>query len=93
MSHCKPTRLLTDAFGTLVMRMAGIALTLVSTTVAARSWGPVEYGAYCAALAMSMLLAAFAPLGSDRILVRNLSITKCQLATGRETAIARPFLD
>ena len=88
MSQRKPTRMLTDAFGTLVMRMAGIALTLVSTTVAARSLGPVEYGAYCTALAMAMLLAALAPLGSDRILVRNLSTTKCPMATGRETAIA-----
>lgn len=80
--------MLSDAFGTLVVRLVGIALMFVSTTVTARLLGPAEYGTYSAALALALLLAAFAPLGSDRILVRNLSNTKCPLETGREIAIA-----
>ena len=80
--------MLTDAFGTLVVRMVGIALMFVSTTVTAKLLGPAEYGSYSAALALALLLAALAPLGSDRILVRNLSTTKCPIETGRETAIA-----
>ena len=80
--------MLSDAFGTFVVRMVGIALMFVSITVTARLLGPAEYGTYSAALAMALVLAAFAPLGSDRILVRNLSNTKCPLETGREIAIA-----
>lgn len=80
--------MLSDAFGTFVVRMVGIALMFVSTTVTARLLGPVEYGTYSAALALAVLLAALAPLGSDRILVRNLSNTKCPIVIGRETAIA-----
>jgi len=80
--------MLSDAFGTLVVRMVGIALMFVSTTVTARLLGPAEYGTYSAALALALLLASLAPLGSDRILVRNLSNTKCPLETGREIAIA-----
>ena len=80
--------MLSDAFGTFVVRMVGIALMFVSTTVTARLLGPAEYGIYSAALALAMLLAALAPLGSDRILIRNLSSTKCLTETGREIAIA-----
>ena len=82
------TTMLTDAFGTLVVRGIGIALMFVSTTVTARLLGPEEYGAYSAALALAVLMASLAPLGSDRILVKNLSTTKCPTETGRETAIA-----
>lgn len=84
----KPSTMLSDACGTLAVRMVGIALMFVSTTVTARLLGPVEYGTYSAALALALLLAALAPMGSDRILVRNLSNTKCPLETGREIAIA-----
>lgn len=80
--------MLTDALGTLVVRGVGIALMFVSTTVTAILLGPAEYGAYSAALALAVLLASLAPLGSDRILVRNLSITECLDEAGRETAIA-----
>ena len=84
----KPSTMLSDAFGTLVVRMVGIALMFVSTTVTARLLGPAEYGTYSAALALAVLLAALAPLGSDRILVRNLSNTKCPIETGYEVAIS-----
>ena len=84
----KPSTMLSDACGTFAVRMVGIALMFVSTTVTARLLGPVEYGTYSAALALAVLLAALAPLGSDRILVRSLSITRCPAETARETAIA-----
>jgi len=84
----KPSTLISDAFGTLVVRMIGIALMFVSTTVSARLLGPAEYGAYTAALALAILLATLAPMGSDRILVRSLSTAKCLSERGRETAIA-----
>ena len=84
----KPSTMLSDAFGTFVVRMVGIALMFVSTTVTARLLGPAEYGTYSAALALALLLAALSPLGSDRILVRNLSNTRCPIATGHEIAIA-----
>ncbi|RLT03324.1 MAG: lipopolysaccharide biosynthesis protein [Planctomycetota bacterium] len=84
----KPSTTLSDAFGTFVVRMVGIALMFVSTTVTARLLGPEEYGTYSAALALAVLLAALAPLGTDRILVRSLSSPKCPEETGRETTIA-----
>lgn len=88
MSFPKPTPMLTDALGTLVVRGVGIALMFISTTVTARLLGPEEYGAYSAALALAVLMAALAPLGSDRILVRNLSTSKFPEEAGCETAIA-----
>jgi O-antigen/teichoic acid export membrane protein len=84
----KTNPLFCDAFGTLVVRMFGIVLIFGSTTVLARLLGPTEYGAYSAALAMTLLLAALAPLGSDRILTRNLATAKTTEESGRETARA-----
>ena len=84
----KPSTMLSDAFGTFAVRIVGIALMFVSTTVTAKILGPAEYGIYSAALALAVLLAALAPLGSDRILVRSLSSTRCPAETARETAIA-----
>jgi O-antigen/teichoic acid export membrane protein len=88
MTHQKRNPLMTDAFGTLAVRVAGIVLMFVSTTVAARLLGPSEYGTYSAAQALAVLLASLAPLGSEQLLVRNLSITKGVEEAGRETAIA-----
>jgi O-antigen/teichoic acid export membrane protein len=88
MSLPKTNSIFDDAFGTLVMRVVGIALVFVTTMVTARLFGPAEYGVYSASLGLASLMAAIAPLGSDRILVRNLSITKCSIEMGRETAIA-----
>lgn len=87
MSLLKPSAMLTDAFGTLVVRMIGIALIFVSTTVTARLLGPAEYGTWSAAMALALLLATLAPLGSDRILVQKLSTMECDSEIGRETAI------
>lgn len=88
MSIARTNSVFSDAFGTLAMRVVGIALTTVSTPVIARLLGPLEFGAYSAALALAALLAALAPLGSDRILVKSVSATKCPVEIARETSIA-----
>lgn len=87
MSLQKPSTMLSDAFGTLVVRVIGIVLMFVSTTLTARLLGPDEYGTYSAAFALALLLATLAPLGSDRILVRNLATMKSPAEIGQETAI------
>lgn len=84
----KSNSFFSDAFGTLAMRTVGVALTFVSTPVIARLLGPLEFGAYSAAVALASLLTALAPLGSERILVRNVSATKSPDDVARETAIA-----
>lgn len=78
----------TDAFGTLVVRGIGILLMFASTTLTARLLGPEEYGTYTAALSLALLMATLAPMGSDRLLVRNLSTVKCPKEAGHETAMA-----
>ncbi|MEI7700228.1 MAG: lipopolysaccharide biosynthesis protein [Planctomycetia bacterium] len=62
------------ASGTLLIRALGILLLFASTTLTAKLLGPAEYGTYSAGLSLAMLLATLAPLGTDRILIRNLSI-------------------
>lgn len=69
-----------DALGTMVIRAAGIALLFASTTATAVLLGPTEYGEFSAALSLALLFATAAPLGTDRVLVRRLSII------GREAA-------
>ncbi|MFN5975736.1 MAG: hypothetical protein ACK48U_14910, partial [Planctomyces sp.] len=69
-----------DALGTMVIRAAGIALLFASTTATAVLLGPTEYGEFSAALSLALLFATAAPLGTDRVLVRRLSIS------GREAA-------
>ncbi len=78
----------TDAFGALAVRGFGIVLMFASTTLTARLLGPEEYGTYSAALSLALLMATLAPVGSDRLLVRNLSTIKCPQEAGHETAIA-----
>ncbi len=63
-----------DALKTTIMRGAGILLVYGSTTIAARVLGDLQFGEYHSALGLAMLLAALAPLGTDRVLVRNLSV-------------------
>lgn len=84
----KTPTMLSDAFGTIVVRAIGIVLMFASMTLTARLLGPAEYGTYSAALALALLLATLAPMGTDRILVRNLSTVKSAEEAGRETAIA-----
>ena len=84
----KTPSMFSDAFGTLFVRAIGIVLMFASMTLTARLLGPAEYGTYSAAMALALLLATLAPLGTDRILVKNLSTVKSPEETGRETAIA-----
>lgn len=69
----KPTAWLSDALSALFVRAVGIVLVFVSTTLLARTLGPVEYGTYSAALGLAMLMATLAPLGTDRILSQTLA--------------------
>ncbi|MGV2339139.1 MAG UNVERIFIED_CONTAM: oligosaccharide flippase family protein [Planctomycetaceae bacterium] len=59
---------------TLAVRVLGVLLAFLSTTVTARVLGPEEFGAWSAGLSLAMLFAALAPLGMDRVLVRQLSV-------------------
>ena len=82
-----PARSVTsDALGTMLIRALGIALLFASTTATAVLLGPAEYGEFSAALSLALLFATAAPLGTDRVLVRRLSIT------GRDTAAAEVAL-
>ncbi len=63
-----------DALKTTIMRAAGILFVYGSTTITARVLGDLQFGEYHSALGLAMLLAALAPLGTDRVLVRNLSV-------------------
>lgn len=72
----KSSAMLTEAFGALAVRGLGIVLTFAFTTLMARVLGPAEYGTYITALATATLMATLAPLGTDRILVRKLSVAK-----------------
>ncbi len=82
----QPT-ILADVFGALMVRVLGIVLLFASTTLAARLLGAEEYGTYCAAMSLAILLGTLAPIGSDRLLVRNLSTANTTTEAGRETAL------
>jgi O-antigen/teichoic acid export membrane protein len=84
----QPGTLLSDAFGTLVVRVFGIALMFGMTTLTARFLGADQYGTFTAAWALAILLATVAPVGSDRILVRNLSTVDSPEEAGADTAVA-----
>ncbi len=75
------------ASGTLVIRALGILLLFACTTLTAGLLGPSEYGTYSAGLSLAMLLATLAPLGTDRILVKHLSIQHSMAAAAPEVAI------
>ena len=79
--------MLTDAIGALLVRGLGIGLMFVSTTIAARLLGADEFGTFSSALSLAMLLATIAPIGTDRIVARNLSTTESDAESGREIAL------
>jgi len=79
--------LISDVLNALVVRAFGIVLMFVSMTLTARLLEPAEYGAYTSAMSLAILLATLAPLGTDRILVRNLSIANTLSRSGEETAV------
>ncbi|MFN9718088.1 MAG: lipopolysaccharide biosynthesis protein [Planctomycetota bacterium] len=76
-----------EAFAAMAVRGVGIGLTFLSTTTLARIMGPDAYGAYSAALASATLLAALAPLGTDRILIRTLSGSDDDPDCGQQVAV------
>ncbi len=76
-----------DALSTLLVRVVGIGLMFGSTVLTTRVLGPYEFGIYNAGLALAMLLATLAPLGTDRVLVRNLSVNPDLRHVGGEIAL------
>lgn len=82
----KPVTLRSDAIGAILVRGLGITLVFASTTFAARLLGSEEYGAFSAAFSLAVLLGTLAPLGTDRIMLRNLSTSDSVNVAGRETA-------
>ncbi|MCA9066762.1 MAG: oligosaccharide flippase family protein, partial [Planctomycetaceae bacterium] len=79
--------LVSDAVQSLVIRVTGIGLMFVMTTMTARLLGPDDFGIFSAALSLAALLATLAPLGSDRIAVRHLSLQDEPAGRGYETAL------
>jgi len=73
---------------TLAVRVLGVLLAFVSTTVTARVLGPEQFGAWSAGFSLATLLAALAPLGMDRVLVRQLSVLTDAASQAAEVAIA-----
>jgi O-antigen/teichoic acid export membrane protein len=73
---------------TLAVRVLGVLLAFVSTTVTARVLGPEQFGAWSAGLSLATLLAALAPLGMDRVLVRQLSVISNPADRSAELGIA-----
>ncbi|MFM7056006.1 MAG: lipopolysaccharide biosynthesis protein [Planctomycetota bacterium] len=73
---------------TLAVRVLGVLLAFVSTTITARVLGPEQFGAWSAGLSLATLLASLAPLGMDRVLVRQLSIISSHTERAAELAIA-----
>ena len=71
-----------DALFTLLVRAIGIGLLFASTTATAVILGSEQYGQFSSALSLALLYATAAPLGTDRVLVRRLSIG------GQDTAAA-----
>lgn len=68
--------------------MLGIGLVFATTTLAARHLGPAEYGMFNSSLSIAVLLATLAPIGSDRLAARNLSIITGIADQGREIGLA-----
>lgn len=72
----QPSAMLSDALGALLVRGLGIGLMFASTTIAARTLGAAEYGTFSSAMSLSMLLATLAPMGTDRVVSRNLATSE-----------------
>lgn len=86
-SPAKTTSVHREAISAMVVRALGIGLTFISTTTLARIMGPDSYGAYSTALATATLMAALAPLGTDRTLVRTLSSSIESRNCGNQVAV------
>lgn len=84
----KRSGLISDAFGTMVLRLFGIGLVFATTVVSAKVLGPAEFGAFNAGLSMTIVLASMLPMGTDRILARNVAGAKTPADAGLDTALA-----
>jgi len=84
----KHVSLFSDAFGTMAVRVLGMALVFATTIVSANVLGPIEFGAYNAGLSLTFVLASLLPLGTDRVLVRNLAVIQNPMDAGADTAMA-----
>jgi O-antigen/teichoic acid export membrane protein len=79
--------ILKDSLGALIVRVVGIMLTFGSTILAARTLGTEIYGEFASSLSLAMLLAALAPLGTDRVLAKRLSISSDHPTAAQEIAL------
>lgn len=86
-THSRTPGLVSDAFGAMVVRAVGLLLLYATTTLIAVNLGPDQFGIYTAAISLAMLFATFAPLGSDQVLVRNLSNCRTTEERGLDTAL------
>lgn len=84
----RPPSMVTDAFGAMVVRAVGLLLLYATTTLVAVNLGSAEFGVYTAAASLAMLFATLAPLGSDQVLVRNLSNCRTDDECGHEVALS-----
>lgn len=87
-SNVRQVSLISDAIGTMAVRMLGIGLVFLTTAVLAPVLGPQQYGSYCAGMALAIVLASLAPLGTDRVLTRNLATNRDPVQSARETAVS-----
>lgn len=71
-----------SASGSLALRIAAMALGLVSNILLARAMGTAGYGAYAYLLAWVNFLYVPAMLGTDKLLVREVSIFNSQKKWG-----------
>ncbi len=84
----KHVTVISDAFGTMAVRVLGMALVFATTIVSANVLGPLEFGAYNAGLSLTIVLASLLPLGTDRLLVRNLAAVRTPREAGVDVALA-----
>ncbi len=70
-----------------MVRVLGLLLMFACTTLTARLLGPSEYGTYSTGLSLAILLATLAPLGTDRVLVKQLSLNQSPEAAVPEIAL------
>lgn len=73
---------------TLAVRALGVFFAFASTTLTALLLGPAEFGTWSAGLSLALLAAAVAPLGTDRLLVRQLSVLDQPEQQSLELALA-----
>ena len=84
----KHVSVISDAFGTMAVRVLGMGLVFATTVVSANVLGPLEFGAFNAGLSLTLLLASLLPMGTDRVLVRNLAMVRTPGEAGADTALA-----